>query len=252
MRRKDSIVGVNQYANPAEKPLEVPAEDNKTFHKRRAQQIASHRTSLDNLDNQVVLAHLTAVIGPKRADAFEACVEAAGAGATLGEITRAIRIADSPCAAITPVCLTRSAASIEGLRAKMNRLAEPVQVFLCNMGPLKEHKARADFSTGFFGVGGYRVTSPAGFKTTDDAITAFLKSKAQVAVICSIDDNYPALVPALTAGICAQKPDAVIVLAGYPQDQVEVHKKSGVDEFIHIRADAYEVLSRIHDQLGIV
>ena len=30
----------------------------------------------------------------------------------------------------------------------------------------------------------------------------------------------------------------IIVLAGFPQDQIEAHKKAGVDEFIHIRADA--------------
>jgi len=250
-RRRDSIVGVNQYANPKEKPLEVPAVDAKAFHKKRVQQIASHRTSLDDAENQVVLDRLAEVIGPKVADGFEACVAAAGAGATLGEITRAIRIVDSPCAPITPVCLTRAAVQFEALRAAMNRQAEPAKVFLCNMGSLKEHKARADFSRGFFTVGGFEVLSPAGFKTPEDAATAFFKSKARVAVICSTDDNYPALVPALIAEIRAQKPDALIVLAGYPPEQIEAHKKSGVNEFIHIRADALEVLSNIHKQLGI-
>ena len=43
------------------------------------------------------------MIGTKGRGIFEACVEAVGAGATLGEITRAIRINDSPCAPITPV-----------------------------------------------------------------------------------------------------------------------------------------------------
>lgn len=250
-RRRDSIVGVNQYANPKEKPLEVPAVDARAFHKRRAQHIASHRTSLDDAENQTVLDRLAEVIGPKGADGFEACVAAAGAGATLGEITRAIRIIDSPCAPITPVCLTRAAAPFERLRAAMNRQTEPAQVFLCNMGSLKEHKARADFARGFFSVGGYEVVSPAGFKTTDEAVAAFARSKAQVAVICSTDENYPALVPALTAGIRAQKPDALVVLAGFPPEQIEAHQKSGVNGFIHLRADALEVLSQMHHQLGI-
>ena len=55
----------------------------------------------------------------------------------------------------------------------MNRQAEPAQVFLCNMGPLKEHKARADFARGFFAVGGYDVVSPAGFKSPAEAAEAF-------------------------------------------------------------------------------
>jgi methylmalonyl-CoA mutase len=120
------------------------------------------------------------------------------------------------------------------------------------MGSLKEHKARADFARGFFSVGGYEVLSPAGFQTPEDAATAFLKSKAPIAVICSTDEKYPALVPALTAEIRAHKPDALIVLAGYPPEQIEAHKKSGVDEFIHLRADTLEVLTKIHHQLGIV
>jgi methylmalonyl-CoA mutase len=250
--RRDSIVGVNQYANPKEKPLDVAAVDIKAFHKRRTQQIGSHRTSLEDADSRVVLDWLAKIIGLKGHDLFEVCVEAVSAGATLGEITRALRINDSPCEPITPVCLTRAAVPIERLRAAMNRRAAgPARVFLCNMGSLKEHKARADFSRGFFSVGGYDVTSPAGFKTPEAAVAAFAKSGADIAVICSTDENYPVLVPALTAGIRAQKAGATIVLAGFPPEQIAAHQKAGVDEFIHIRADALEVLSKIHTKLGI-
>lgn len=250
--RRDSIVGVNQYANPKEKPLELAAADTKAFHKRRTQQVASHRTSLDDEDSRVVLNWLATIIGLKGQDLFGICVEAVSAGATLGEITRALRINDSPCEPITPVCLTRAAAPMERLRAAMNRrIAGPAKVFLCNMGSLKEHKARADFARGFFSVGGYDVNSPAGFKTPEEAVAAFGKSGADVAVICSTDDNYPSLVPPLAAGIRALKPGAIVVLAGYPPEQIEAHKKAGVDEFIHIRADALEVLAKIHTKLGV-
>lgn len=250
--RRDSIVGVNQYANPSEKPLAVPAADAQAFHKRRVQQVASHRTALEDEDSQIVLNWLSKVISLNGSDLFGVCVEAVSAGATLGEITRALRINDSPCAPVTPVCLTRAAKPIEELRAAMNRRAGgPAKVFLCNMGPLKEHKARADFSRGFFSVGGYEVISPTGFKTPEDAVTALLKSRAEVAVICSTDENYPKLVPALAEEIHSQKPDTIVVLAGYPQEQIEAHKKAGVDEFIHLRADVVEVLTRINERLGI-
>jgi methylmalonyl-CoA mutase len=119
------------------------------------------------------------------------------------------------------------------------------------MGSLKEHKARADFSRGFLAVGGYDVLSPDGFKTTDAAVEAFAKSKAKIAVICSIDDNYPALVPPLVAGIRAAAPETIIVLAGYPADQIEAHKKTGIDAFIHVRADVCDTLNKFHAKLGI-
>jgi len=254
-RRRDSIVGVNQYANPKEKPLERPAEDATAFHKRRVQQVASHRTSLEEDQSEIVLEKLAKVVETKGADLFEACVEAVGAGATLGEITRAVRISDSPCAPVSPVCITRAAAALESLRAATDRFVaagrERPKAFLCNMGSLRDHKARADFSRGFLSVAGYEVLSPAGFKTPQEAAEAFAKANAKIAVICSTDDNYPALVPPLVQALRAKKPETLILLAGYPQDQLEAHKKSGIDDFIHIRADALELLSQVHQKLGI-
>lgn len=254
-RRRDSIVGVNQYANPKEKPLEGPAEDVKAFHKRRVQQVASHRTSLEEEESEIVLEKLAKVVESKGNELFEACVAAVSSGATLGEITRAVRISDRPCAPIIPVCITRAAAPLEGLRAATDRHVaagrERPKAFLCNMGTLREHKARADFTRGFLSVAGYEILSPEGFKTPYQAVEAFANSDAKIAVICSTDDNYPSLVPPLAQGIRAKQPETLILLAGYPQDQIEAHKKSGVDDFIHIRADALELLSRLHQRMGI-
>jgi methylmalonyl-CoA mutase len=251
-RRKDSIVGVNQYANPKEKPLDSRPADTLAFRKRRVGQIASYRTSLDETDHKFVLEKLSQVVGLKIEDLFIACVDAASAGATLGEITRAIRISDTPSAPITPVCLTRAAVPFEKLRAAMDRRGGALPVFLCNMGPPRDHKARADFASGFFAAGGYDAISPRGFESVQDAATAFAESNAKIAVICSTDEKYPALVPPLVSALKAQRPDAIVVLAGFPPDQIEAHKAAGVDEFIHIRADAVELLTRFHTKLGVL
>jgi methylmalonyl-CoA mutase len=254
-RRRDSIIGVNQYANPKEKPLERPVVDAKAFHKRRVQQVVAYRTSMEEAEGEVVLQKLAQVVEAKGTARFEACVEAVAAGATIGEITRAVRINDSPCQPIVPVCITRAATAFERLREAMDRYiaqtGRPTEVFLCNMGPQREYKARADFSRGFFAAGGYDVISPAGFKTPADAATAFADSDARIAVICSTDENYPALVPLLVKELRSKRSDALIVLAGYPQDQIEAHKSAGVNEFIHIRADAVEILRKCHAELEI-
>jgi len=254
-RRRDTIVGVNQYANAREKGPAIPAVDAKAFHRKRVQQIASYRTSLEDDENAVVLARLSDIIDVKTDALFESAVAAASAGATLGEIVRALRIHDRPCEPVAPVCMTRAAIPFEKLRAAAERYAvrenKPPQAFLCNLGVAKDFKARADFARGFFTAGGYEVISSPGFAAPDDAAAAFHKSKAPIAVICSTDEKYPVLVPALTAAIRAQNPRAVIVLAGYPADQIEAHKKAGVDEFIHIRADAVELLNKFHNWLGV-
>jgi methylmalonyl-CoA mutase len=253
--RRDSIVGVNQYVNPKEKPLDRPVTDASIFFKRRSQQIATYRTSLDDFENETVLKKLSNIVNFRGEGLFTECVEAITCGATLGEVVRAIRIHDHPCAPITPVNITRAAAPFECLRGAIDRRVASShvrpQVFLCNMGPLKEHKARADFSRGFFATGGYDVISPEGFGSPEAAVQAFAQSGARIATICSTDENYPALVPSLVKGIRAAQPAAVIVLAGFPKEQIEAHKKTGVDEFIHLRADAVQLLGNLHTKLGI-
>ncbi|MDB6057497.1 MAG: methylmalonyl-CoA mutase, partial [Verrucomicrobiales bacterium] len=171
--RRASIVGVNQYANPKEKPLDRPQVDPTVFYKRRVNQVIAHRTSMEVDTSEIVMEKLTAVVDKRGAARFEACLEAVAAGATIGEITRALRIHDSPSKPITPVCITRASMSYEKSREEMEsftaRTGSPAQVFLCNMGPLKEHKARADFSNGFFSAGGYEVISPGSFSSASDA-----------------------------------------------------------------------------------
>lgn len=254
--RRASIVGVNQYANAKEIPLRRPAEEAEAFHKLRVLQVELYRTRMEDAENELVLQKLTNVISADNKRVFEACIDAASAGATLGEIARAVRIHERPCNPIVPVQITRAALGFEQLRAAMDRYAaspngERPRVFLCTMGTPKEYKARADFSRGFFAAGGYEAVSSEGFRLPEDAAQAFAASKARIAVICSTDDKYPVLVPLLIKAIRAQRGDAIIVLAGLPQEYVEALKKAGVDEFIHIRADACELLTRLHRRLGI-
>ena len=253
--RRHTIVGVNQYANAKEKAPEIPAAEAEPFHQRRVRQIASYRTSREDAENASVLAKLARIIGLKGVDLFDAAVDAASAGATLGEIVRALRIHDRPCAPVRPVRLTRPAQAFEKLRAATEdqalRTGRPPRVFLCTMGELKDFKARADFARGFFASGGYEVASSGAFATPVDAALAFAKSEAPIAVICSTDERYPVLVPLLAAAIHARSPRAIIILAGYPQEQAAAHQKVGVNEFIHARADAVELLEKIHHLLGV-
>jgi methylmalonyl-CoA mutase len=254
-RRRDSIVGVNQYANPKEKLLDRPAVDAAAFHKRRVQQVSSYRTSLEEDESELVLQKLARILETKGSDLFDVCAEAAAAGATVGEITRAVRISDSPSPPVAPLEIRRAAVPIEALRDATQRLTAssgkaPI-AFLCNMGGLRDYKARADFSRGFMAVAGFESVYSKGFKSPEEAAAAFGSSGANLAVICSSDDNYPTVVPPLVKTLRAAKADAVVVLAGYPEKMVEEFRKQGVDEFIHIRADACELLSKLQSRLGI-
>ena len=41
-----------------------------------------------------------------------------------------------------------------------------------------------------------------------------------------------------------------VVLAGYPKDQVDEHKKSGIDDFIFLGADVMEKLTNLFNKIG--
>lgn len=110
---------------------------------------------------------------------------------------------------------------------------------------MKQFKARADFSRAFFEVGGFEIIYPNGFNSTDNAVKAAIDSEAQAVVICSTDDTYPELVPPIVKGIKEKSKDTVVILAGYPKDQIEKHKKSGVDDFIYLGADAHQILGNL-------
>ena len=143
----------------------------------------------------------------------------------------------------------RGAEPFENLRAAVSASAKK-NVFLANMGPLRQHKARADFSTGFFQAGGFAPLENRGFKTVEEAAEAAKASGASVAIICSTDDTYPEIVPALAPKL--KELGLTVILAGYPTDFIEAFKQAGVDEFIHIRANCFQVLSGIANKLGIL
>jgi len=120
------------------------------------------------------------------------------------------------------------------------------------MGPIPQHKARADFAAGFFEVAHFNMLRNNGFETVEDCAKAAVESGASVAVICSTDATYPEIVPALTKLIKAAKPDMTVMVAGAPaKDQLQNYLDAGVDDFVHVKANCYEILTKIQDARGI-
>jgi methylmalonyl-CoA mutase len=254
-QRSKIIVGTNQYVHGPEEPLPGSNFDGAAFRKKRAAQIEAYRTSSDNRRNTEVMAGLSRIVEAGPGEVLEACVAAVRAGATLGEVTRTLRIQDRPDEPMPPVTICRVTEGYERLRLAViehgRRAGGRPKVFLAAMGPLRQHKARADFSRGFFEVAGFSVVGGTGYADVGAAAAAAAESGAAIVVICSTDETYPDLVPPLAGALRAKMPGVILVLAGYPKDQVEAHKASGVDEFIHIRSDALETLTRLAKRAGL-
>ena len=184
----------------------------------------------------------------------DTAIQAALAGATLGDITQAAHTHAQAGPTITPIYAHRGAQAFEVLReateAYIARVGQRPQAFLATMGPLTQHKNRADFATAFLAVGGIETIYPAGFTTTDEAADATLTSGAKIVVICSTDPTYPKLVPPLAQKLKQANPSLTVLLAGYPADHVEAFKAAGVDDFIHLNANCQNLLSTLQKKMG--
>lgn len=158
-------------------------------------------------------------------------------------------------AVITPINTYRAAEAFETIRmateAHTEKTGKRPTAFLATIGNLTMRKARASFAMGFLGAAGFDIIDNNGFKTAEDAVSSFVKSNAEIIVICSSDEEYAEVAAPITKLAKTEKPGIVSVLAGYPQELVESLKEAGVDEFIHMKASSSEVLSRIQKVLGI-
>ncbi len=119
------------------------------------------------------------------------------------------------------------------------------------MGPLKQHKARADFSSSFLEPGGFEIIVGSPADSVEEAVEALLSSSAKVAVLCSTDETYPDLVPKFTEVAKKKIPFVKIILAGYPEAHIESFKEAGISEFIYLKANNLDSLVRIQEMAGV-
>ena len=253
-KRKAILVGVNMYANPKEQLLQVEQIDRKNVKKIRSEFLQKLRVSGDAKKDIYILENIEKMTSSFGIEKVAFGKEAFKNGATIMEIAKSLRAGLEEKESVQKIKIKRLAEDFEKLRMTTMSLkeknADAAKIFLFNVGALKQYKARADFSRGFFEIGGFDIIYPDGFKTTDEAIAAGVKSNARIFVICSLDENYPELVPPLTRGIKEKVKDAIVILAGYPKDQVDAHKASGVDDFIFLGADAYSILKNLLNRIG--
>lgn len=157
---------------------------------------------------------------------------------------------------INPAIRFRVAEGFESLRDASadfaRRTGRRPRVFLAKMGPLAQHKARADFSAGFFAPGGFELLAKQTFTYPREAADAAAASGAEIVVLCSSDETYPELVPVFAASVRASAPAATIVLAGLPAEASlqDAYRQAGVAIFIHLRASVEETLRQMLRKLG--
>lgn len=253
-KRKDRAVGSNMYPNMTEELLEVPAVDFDSIRKAREEVI---RAGITASKASAVLAKLSANDYSEPGSLVDHVAEALELGASFGEVLEALT-GDGEGPRVMPVIGHRWTERYEELRMRTETFkkehdGDNVKIFLANMGPIPQHKARADFVTSFMQVAEFDVMLNNGFPTVDEAVKAALESGADVAIVCSTDDTYPELAPAVTKGIKAAKPEMKVFLAGAPSAELkELCDAAGMDDYISVRSNCYETLLGMQREKGML
>jgi methylmalonyl-CoA mutase len=253
--RKDGIIGTNLHPNLKDQVAAVQVPDYAALAARRAARITAFRASTGAARGADLMKTLAALPETAASARMAALIDAFKNGATLGEVARILRSSRSDEAAITKVRTRRRSEAFEAIRRRSDNWKEKTgarpKVFLANLGPRKQHGARAEFSAGFFAAGGFETITNKGFDTPQAAAAAAIESKAPIVVICSTDETYPLLVPPIAQALKASEHKPKVILAGFPAAQVDSLRAAGVDDFIHIRANCARMLAALQDQLGL-
>jgi methylmalonyl-CoA mutase len=252
--RRDGVTGVSEFPLAGEKPLErrEPAYDEV---RARAIERLERRANVSEADQKT--AHLADVVRDRSVHSVAACVEAATAGASVGDLTGVLWSGRTGARA-KPMHAHPYAEAFEHLRDEAERFeamcGHPPRAFLVQLGPVAAHTARSGFAKGFLEAGGFEVLESGPLTKADAAEAAeerFGNSGARVAVLCSSDALYPELVP-VTAGALKRAGATHVVLAGHPGEHEAAYRAAGVDMFIYIKCDVVGTLTALLRDEGVL
>lgn len=150
--------------------------------------------------------------------------------------------------AFKPLQKRREASAFERLRLDVISSKKVPTVFCLLYGNLAMRTARAGFASNFFGVAGYEIANNRGFDTIEEAAKEIIKANNDILVLCSSDDEYQELVKQILPLVKGKIKH--IVVAGNPVDELkEEFNKAGVTDYINVRTNALESLTKYNKEL---
>jgi methylmalonyl-CoA mutase len=255
-QRRAIIVGANQYPNIHEAAPERARSDPAVLHRQRAGQVAAFRAQFSAEPTAAMLDSFSVLFASSPAQAFEMAIDAASHGATLGDIARALRGEAHATPRVPPIATQRTAQPFECLREASSRhrsrTGGPPLVFQANLGSSRLFRARADWVSGFFAVGGFKVSADRDFSTVDEAAAAAADSGARVVVLTAPDETYLTAVEPFTRALKTRVPDIQLLVAGTPREHEAAWRAAGVDEFVNVASNALELLTNLLSKIKVL
>jgi methylmalonyl-CoA mutase len=137
----------------------------------------------------------------------------------------------------------------EQLRLRMERHVakggKNPRVLLAEIGDAKMRSARSNFAANFFACAGFDLTAKR--FSSAERIAA---SDADLIVLCSSDAEYLALAADVIDRLKSLKRDTPVIIAGNPE-LAEQLRAAGVADFVHLRSNSIEFLTKWQQRLGI-
>lgn len=255
--RKLVVTGVSEHPDIREERVVRPKPDYKRLRGEASARLVAWRRDHRGDGAPEALARVALVGGGALGELTGAAVRAAGSGATIGRMAAALTAGAAGAEPARVVALpTRPfAAAFEELRdacdAHVERHARRPSVFLANLGTPAEFIARSTYALNFFQAGGFEGLNNDGFADAAAAASAFTGSGARIAVICSTDRKYEAMLEQVAPALKAAGARTV-VLAGFPGANEARYRAAGVDRFIYIRCDVLGTLRDLLREEGVI
>jgi methylmalonyl-CoA mutase len=239
--RKAVVTGISEHPSLTEKRPGQELPNYRELNIAAAQRLSNWRRQHGRPAALETLAATPAGSGHLTA----AAIAAAEAGATLGQIAEALAPSDAPPTVVAPLAVHPYDEAFEELRDAADAFegahGHRPRVFLAGVGSIAEQVARKNYASDFFEAGGFEVLSRDAKADAAQAAAAFAASGAKIAVICSTDKQYAAVVAELAPKLKAAGARTVI-LAGHPGQSEAAYRAAGVDRFIYIRCNVLETL----------
>ncbi len=253
--RREIFVGVNMYPDHGEAVPVPNLPDYAAIGEQRAAQSRDLRTGETQAHNVAVLQQLGEVVDSQAEELFEKVVTAAGAGASIGELTKLLRHRADPDLRVEPIEPWRAAEAFEALRTAVAqhraRQSDACAVYCANLGDVARYMPRLDFARAFFEVGGFAVQVAGCHAAADAAAVAALDSGAQIVVIVGRDETYATQAAETARRLKAIADPPTVILAGQPPDQIDALQTAGVDRLIHVGSDALLILRELAVTCGV-
>ncbi len=259
-RGEEVIVGVNKYRPDTEERVEILDIDNTKVRQQQIERLKSVRAKRDPAKVKAALEAVTRTAGGGNENLLAACIEAARARATVGEISEAMEKAFGRHRAEIRAISGVYAAGHEGDAAfeKVQREVEEFsrlegrrpRLLVAKLGQDGHDRGSKVIATAFADLG-FDVDIGPLFSTPEEAARQAVENDVHVIGVSSQAAGHKTLVPHLIESLHKQNAGDILVILGgvVPPHDYELMRKAGVAA---IYGPGTNILEAAREVLGLI